>query len=338
MAKDDSFLTLKKQLKSKELKSLYLFYGDEVFIRDMYLSEMLKLIPDDGFSDFNKIIIDGKDLTIERADDAINSFPVMSDKKIVVIKSSGIFKSCPDDAKNFWQNIFSKLPTEVLLIFVETQIDKRSTLFKSANANGLCVDFAYMKDYEIVPWLMREASKSGKKISKDAAELLISLCDPGIINIKNQLDKLINYSGEEIYRSDIEKVVSKPMTLVVFEITDAIIEKNSDKAMSVILRMKENKESAFNILYLLSSAFDKMLYTKLALANGATFDTVSARLKLPPFIARKYADSAKKFSEDFLADKIAKTAMLDLSVKQGEVDEWTALFSYVFDCLNNKKS
>lgn len=334
MAKDDSFLTLKKQLKSKELKSLYLFYGDEIFIRDMYLAEMQKLVADnDAFSDFNKIVIDGKDLTLERADDAINSFPVMSDKKIVTIKNSGIFKSCPEDAKNFWQNIFSNLPEEVLLIFVETQVDKRNALFKAANTKGLCVDFAYMKDYEIVPWVAREAGKAGKKISKDAAEFLVSMCDPGIINVKNELDKLINYSGEEIYRSDVEKVVSRPMSLVVFEITDALIEKNSDKAMSVILRMKENKESAFNILYLLSSAFDKMLYAKLMLENGATYDTIASRLKLPPFIARKYADSSKKFSQEFLSDKITKTAEIDLSIKQGEVDEWTALLSYVFDCL-----
>ena len=162
----------------------------------------------------------------------------------------------------------------------------------------------------------------------------MAMCDPGIENVKNELDKLINYCDGEIYKTDIDKVVSKPLSIVIFEVTDAMMSGDADTAMSVILRMKENKESAFNVLYLLSSAFDKMLHAKLLLAEGATYDMVSSRLKLTPFIARKYIDGAKRFSEEFLVQRICRTAECDLAVKQGEIDEWTALLQYVFECLN----
>lgn len=333
MAKDDSFLTLKKQLKEKNTGNLYLFFGEEVFIRDMYLEHMKKLVPDNDFSDFNNIILDGKDLTQGKADDTINSFPVMAEKKIIIIKNSGIFKACPEDSKAFWEETLSLIPDYVLLIFVEDEINKKNVLFKAVSKYGLCVNFEYQKDYEIIPWVIREAKKAGKKMSKDAAELLVSLCDPGLINIKNELDKLISYAGEEIYRSDIEKVVSRPMSLAIFEITDAIAEKNADKALSMIMRLKENKESAFNIIYLLSSSFDKMLNAKLMLENGATYDMIASNMKLSPFIAKKYIASSKNFSQEFLMDRIIKTAKIDLAIKQGELEEWTALFSYVAECL-----
>ncbi len=331
--KEDNFLKLKKQLKEGKTENLYLFFGEEVFVKDMYTEQIKKLVPDDGFGDFNRIFLDGKDSDFDKIDDALNSFPMMAEKKLVVIKNSGIFKSATEEVKEFWQTRLSNLADYILLIFDERETDKRSVLYKTAAKYGLCVEFKFMKDYEISSWVTREVQKAGKKISKEAAEYLVSMCDSGISNVKNELDKLLGYCGDEIYKSDIEKVVSKPLGIVVFEITDALIAKNGDLAMKLILKMKENKESAFNILYLMSSAFDKMLYCKLLLNEGATYDIISSKLKLAPFITRKYIDGAKSFSEEFLINRVCKTAEVDLAVKQGETDEWTALLQYVFECI-----
>lgn len=332
-AKEDSFLKLKQQIKNGETGNLYLFFGDEIFVKNMYLEKMKSMIPDGGFADFNSIYLEAGDMTPDRVDDALNSFPMMADKKLVLVKDSGIFKAASQEIKDFWQERLSDIPDYVLLIFDEREVDKRSVTYKAVAKYGLPVEFAYMKDYEVSAWVVREAQKAGKKISKDSADYLVAMCDAGISNVKNELDKLINYSDSEIYKSDIDKVVSKPMGIVVFEITDALIAGNGDKAMEVVLRMREGRESAFNILYLLSSAFDKMLYCKLMLSEGASYDAIAAKLKLAPFILRKYIDGAKQFSEEFLTQRIMKTAECDLAIKQGETDEWNALLQYIFECI-----
>ncbi len=332
-AKEDSFLKLKQQIKNGETGNLYLFFGDEIFVKNMYLEKMKSLIPDGGFADFNSIYLEAADMTPDKVDDALNSFPMMADKKLVVVKDSGVFKSASQEIKDFCQERLSDVPDYVLLIFDEREVDKRSITYKAVAKHGLPVEFAYMKDYEVSAWVVREVQKTGKKISKDSADYLVAMCDAGIANVKNELDKLINYSDGEIYRSDIDKVVSKPMGIVVFEITDALIAGNGDKAMEVVLRMRENRESAFNILYLLSSAFDKMLYCKLMLSEGASYDGIASKLKLAPFIVRKYIDGAKQFSEEFLTERVMKTAECDLAIKQGETDEWNALLQYIFECI-----
>lgn len=332
-AKEDSFLKLKQQIKNGQTGNLYLFFGDEVFVKNMYLEKMKSLIPDGGFADFNSIYLEAGDLTTDKVDDALNSFPMMADKKLVVVKDSGIFKSAGQEIKDFWQKKMADIPDYVLLIFDEREVDKRSVTYKAVAKYGLPVEFAYMKDYEVSAWVVREAQKAGKRISKDSADYLVAMCDAGISNVKNELDKLIDYSDGEIYKSDIDKVISKPMGIVVFEITDAIIAGNGDKAMEVVLRMRESRESAFNILYLLSSAFDKMLYCKLMLSEGAAYDAIAAKLKLAPFIVRKYIDGAKQFSEEFLIERVMKTADCDFAIKQGETDEWNALLQYIFECI-----
>lgn len=337
MAKEDSFLQLKQQIKSGNIGNLYLFTGEEVFVKDMYLEKMKSFVPDGGFADFNYIFLDGKDAVSGKVDDALDSFPMMSEKKLVVIKNSGIFKKASEEVKNFWQERLSDIPDYVLLIFDEQEVDKRNTLYKAVQKNGLFVEFLYMKDYEVASWVAREVQKAGKKIAKDAADYLVAMCDPGIANVKNELQKLLDYSDGEIYKSDIDKVVSKPLSIVIFEITDSLMAGNADKVMSLLLKQKENKESVFNILYLLHSAFDKMLYAKLLLDEGLSYDVVASRLKLAPFISKKYIEGAKRFSVSFLKDRVCSAAEIDLAIKQGETDEWTALMQYVFECINSNK-
>ena len=333
MAKEDNFLKLKQQIKTNSCKNLYLFYGEEAFIKDMYVERLKKTVPDGGFPDFNHIYLEGREASGPMAEDALDSFPMMTDKKLIVIKNSGIFKSPTADQKEFWQNRLENIPDFVLIIFDEQEVDKRSVLYKTFSKTGLAVEFKYLKSYEIVAWVTREVQKNGKKIDKSAAEYLVGMCDEGIRNVKNELDKLINYCDKEIYISDIDNVVSKPLNIVVFEITDAIMAGNTDKAMSVVMRLRDNKESAFNILYLLSSAFDKMLHCKLLLEEGASYDAIAGKMKLAPFIVRKYIDSSKKFSQDFLINRVCRAAETDLAVKQGEANEWTALMQYIFECL-----
>ncbi|MCR4718632.1 MAG: DNA polymerase III subunit delta [Firmicutes bacterium] len=334
--KEDNFLALKKQLKSGEFGNLYLFFGEETFVKDSYVKYMQGLVPDDGFSDFNQIFIDGSDAEFDRIDDAIDSFPVMAEKKVIIIKNSGIFKpkiTGGDEVRDFWQKRLSNLPDFVILIFDEQEADKRSSLYKLVSKHGLAVEFSYMKDYELVAWIVRETQKNGKKISKSTAEYLLSLCDPGISNIKNELLKLFNYCGDEIYQSDVEKVVSKPLSVVIFDITDAILKGDRDSAVATLLKLQENKVSAFNVMYLLSSNFDKLLRCKLLLKENATYDAIASKLKLSPYVARKYISDCKGFSEDFLIERICKTAEYDFKIKQGLIDEQTALISYVTEAL-----
>ena len=335
MAKEeDSFLTLKQQIKAGNIGNLYLFFGEETFVKDMYLEKLKSFVPDGGFGDFNYIYLDGKDAESEKVDDALNSFPMMAEKKLVVIKNSGIFKKSTEEVKEFWLERLSDIPDYVMLIFDEQEIDKRNALYKAVIKSGLAVEFSYMKDYEVAGWVTREAQKAGKKMSKDAADYLVAMCDPGISNVKNELMKLIDFSDNEIYITDMDKVVSKPLSVAVFDITDALMEKNGDKVMSTVLRMQDNNETAFNILYLLHSAFEKMLYSKLLLAEGFSYDMISKRLGLANFISKKYIAGAKNFSAKFLQDRISKVSEIDLSIKQGEIDEWTALLQYVFECIN----
>jgi DNA polymerase-3 subunit delta len=332
--KDSSLMTLKRQLKEHTLSNLYLFYGEEAFLKELYLTRIKAQIPDGGLPEFNHIKIESTQFTFDQINDFFESYPMMTEHKLIVLKNSGIFKSPKEEMKAFWTTRLSDIPEFVTVIFDEKEVDKRSSTYKALVKNGMAVEFEYLKETDLVTWVQREVKNAGKRIDKENAVYFVNICDPGIITLQNELDKLIHYCNTEIYRTDIDRVVSKSLQIRVFEITDSIMAKNTSHAMEVLADLKTIKESAFKILYLLSSTFDKMLQIKLLLADGATFQDAASKIGTSPFIARKYADSAKGFSVDFLMGRVIRIAEIDFAIKQGKVEDWLALEQYIAECAN----
>lgn len=331
MAKTDGFTELKKQIKENKLSGLYLLYGQEVYIKENYIKKMTDSIDDCGFPDFNRIVIDGKSMTLSEVDDAIESFPMMSEKKLIIIKDSGIFQKATEEQKEYWVKRLENLPDYVILIFDEEGADKRGILYKRAAKTGLAAEFNYMSVSDLVTWVSREVMNANLKISKDVAEYFVSVCDEGMSNLKNELDKLLNYCDEQITKTDVDKIVSKAVGIRVFELTDCIMAKDADGALKILFELKTVKESAFKLLYLLSSSFDKMLKCSLLLSGGDNYNDIAAKIGTAPFIAKKYANSARGFGENYLVDRIIEVADIDLAIKSGEIDEWSALEKYVIN-------
>lgn len=329
MAGNTGFIELKKQIKDKNLKNLYLFFGDEEYIKNIYIDKIKELIPDGGLPDFNHISMDEKDLSFDAIDDALESFPMMTEKKLVIIKNSDIFYKTKEDIKEFWIKRLKDIPEYVTLIFDEGKIDKRSSLYKTVSKFGLGVEFEYLSETDMVLWIEREVRKNKKTITRNNAQYLAGVCGSGLSYVKHELEKLIDFSENEITLSDIDRTVAKSLDIRVFELADAIMNGNADYAVSLMNDFKTVKESAFKILYLLSGTFDKMLRSKLMLAEGASFNEIAEKTGLKPFIARKYAENGKKFKENYLIERITRVADIDLDIKEGNIDEWIALEQYV---------
>ncbi|MCC8160066.1 MAG: DNA polymerase III subunit delta [Oscillospiraceae bacterium] len=337
--KNDSLLKLKKQIKDGKLSPLYLFYGEEDFRKDFYVKKVVERIPDGGFPEFNHIKLNGADVPFSEYDDAWESFPMMTDKKLIHIKDSGIFKPkrakedaySTDELKAFWTEKFKRISDDTVVIFDETSVDKRSSLYKALLKSGTAVEFNYLSEAELVTWVVKQCLDAKKKMSKQNAYYLITLCDPGLNNINNELQKLFDFCDKEIYKSDIDRVVSKSIQVIVFKLTDAIMAGDTRTAAATLMDLKNTDKDAFPVIYLMFSTFEKMLRVKLM--RGATQGEIAAKLGVSAYIARKYIDSAAGFGVDSLAWMTRRVAEIDLAIKEGRIEDWAALEQYVTECI-----
>ncbi len=334
----NSLTKLKNDIKQGTLSRLYVFYGEETYLKELYTKQILNLVPDDGFEEFNKIIIDGKEASLTEVSDALESFPMMNDRKIVLINNSGIFKKATEETKSFYTNAFSKLSDDTVLIFNESEVDKRNALFKAASKCGEITEFALLSDSDLTAFVMREINSSGKKIDKDDAEYIVNICDKGLGSLHNEIAKLISCTNEKILRSDIDSLVTKSLQIQVFDLCDSLMEKNTNRVLQILRDMKTVKESPFKLLYILFSTFEKMLKSKLMAADSMTYDEISKGLGVAPFIAKKYIKGAQGFSLDELTSLVSGMAEAELLIKQGKCDEWSALENLIYIPLKKERN
>ena len=340
----------KQHIKNNTPSQAYLFYGEEIFLKNMYIPKIKALGYDGSFPDFNDIRITA-DNTIDEIDALFESYPVMSDKKFIYVKDSGIFKSgksadSVQSAKTeFWVEKLKNIPDFLFIIFDEKDVDARSAAYKAVAKAGTILQFNYWDEHETLAWVQRGFSKAGKKIDKSVAEYFLSVCNKGLGEISNEMNKLINYCPTEVLKSDIDNVVSKSLDVQVFSITDYIIAGNVKGAVSVLSDFKAQNMKPIEIFFLIFGAFDKMLHTMLMLKNGATYDMVSSKIfpKNQPskmtFLIKKYAHGAQMLGEKFLTKQVIDAAEINLNIRQGNIDDWTALEQYVTECIyaNNSK-
>lgn len=335
----DNLMQLKRELKNGELKPLYIFHGEEEFLREMYVKRVRDCVPDGGFPEFNHIKIEGRDVPFEEYDDAWEGFPMMTDKRLVHIKDSGIFavksgkgEASSEDKKEFWGEKLKRISDDTVVIFEETSVDKRSALYKAASKVGMVVEFKYLSDSDLVAWVVKQFLNAKKKISKENAYYLITITDKGLANLSNEVKKLIDFCDDEVYKTDIDRVVSKSTEVVVFELTDSIMIGNTQKAMQTLSDLKTIKENPFTIMYLMLGTFEKILQAKLM--SNSSLGEIASALGLSPFVSRKYIDGAKGFSEKSLISMIRRVPEIDLEIKEGRVEQWGGLELYVMNCIH----
>lgn len=336
--KKNDIIELKQELEEKKLRNLYLFYGDEEYLKEHYIKKITALVPDCGLEEFNRISISGcTDYNIY--DDAFEGMPMMTDKRTLLIRDSNIFTITRkngitppnDDEKAFWEKKFTRLCGDTVVIFCEKNVDARSVLFKAAAKAGMTVKCEFLPDEELASIVIRHAAKAGKKIDKDVALYLVSVIDPGLNNLYSELNKLINFCDDVIYQSDVDRAVSKSMSVQIFSITDGITEKNAKKVFDVINNLKTQKESAFGVLYLIYANVEKML--RLKLAGVRNRNEAAEVLGTTPWLAARYLESAAKFETDKLTRLVCRVPEIDYEIKNGKVTEWQALEQYVFEAL-----
>ncbi len=317
---------LKKQLSENKLQKLYLFFGEETFLIDVNIDRISALVPDMGFEDFNRLVLDGSSVPLSEIADAIEAFPMMAEKKLVIIKNSGAFKGkASQEIKEFYINKIENIQCDTVVIFKETDVDKRSTVYKAAQKAGWTGEFTKLDDTDLVTWVMREVKVRDRKISKENAAFLISITDRSLQTLKNEIDKLSSYTEDEITKVAIERLASRSLEARVFDLCDAIMEKDAGKSLLLIRELKTNKESPYGILYILFSTFSKMLKAQVLSDRHEPYDAYAGELGVPAFSVKKYVAGAKRFTKSELAGFLMMAVETDLSIKQGNIEQWQAI-------------
>jgi DNA polymerase III subunit delta len=326
---------LKKQIKEVKLQNVYLFYGEEDYLIKYYINIITKLIVNDENSELNFISFDGK-IDVNTIISNCETLPIFSDKKVVIAKNSGLFKSKKGaetsvsdkkSTKDRFSEYVASVPAYTCLILVETEVDKRLKLVNAIKKHGLVVELDFQKPADLVKWVIKVFRSYNKSIEQMSASYLVENSEYSMNELLNEIEKIVNFVGDkkQIDIADIESVCNKSIKSRIFELTDAVSQGDMSKALILLKDMSSLKEPMQKVLFMIIRQIRMLYRIKLLRQKGMRDDLVSKQMGLTPFVASKVMSISRNLDISILEKAMFYSLELDESIKTGKISDKIAI-------------
>lgn len=319
-------LRLKQDLAKGSFQKLYVLCGEEAYLKEYCLRQLRQKVVDETFADFNLIELDGKSLTPDELTEAVDSYPAMSDRKLVIVTDFNLYAP-PAAFGDKLIELLSDLPEYVCLVFyfdvLEAKPDKRTKIYKLLEKEACIADFARLEEKELIEHIERRAKQLHCMISAEDASYMVFLCGNSLTNLMGEVEKAAAHSTTgEIKRYNIDAVCSPVLDAVVFDLTDAIAAGKFDKAVSLVgdlIRMKNNEVLLFTTI----TRHIQRLYAAKICAETRGGDRYLAEMigSKSPYYAKKIQSAARRLSLPVLRRAASLCAETDSALKGSAVDK-----------------
>ena len=310
---------LKKDLKEHNPDRLYIFHGEETYLRDYYLGRMKEQILSDGMDVFNYRQIGAKEMSPRILEEAVDCLPMMAERTMVLVTDYDLYKAGEKDREEYIR-IFSQLPDYCCVVFLYDLIpykgDARTKLAQALKKYGTVVDFVRQDQGDLVDWVRRRFRALGKEIDSRLALDLIFLCGDLMTNLIGEIEKIGAYSKQpHITWADVEAVATPQLDAVVFKMTDAIGERNFDKAAQVLGELYQMQEPPIKIMWALGRQMRQIYSARLAMEQRRGAGYVAGLWNIKPYPAEKLMNSARRFDLMWCRRAVCRCAQTDLAMK-----------------------
>ena len=309
-------------IKKNRFMPVYLLYGPEDYLRKSYARQLREaLIPPDDMMNFT--LFHGDETDPEEVIDMGMTEPFLTQRRVVLLEDTGFFRSACDRLADF----FGHIPDTLIVICSEESVDKRSRLYKTAAKNGRVVEFARQKEDRLVSWVISGMRSYGKEISPADARLFVNRVGPEMGLLKNEIDKLISYTGSRpaVTGADIETITVVRLEDRIFEMISAIADRKQQRALDLFYDLLMLKESPVKILVLLGRYYNQLRKAKELAGRNLPAKEISSQTGIPPFTLKNALRIAETYSVADLARALEDIVQTDEAIKTGRITDRLAL-------------
>lgn len=314
--------SLNEDLKTGKFKQIYLLYGEEAYLKKQYKERFIKAMLPEGDT-MNYAYYEGKNTDIKEVIDLAETLPFFAERRLIVFENTGFFKSAGADLADY----IGDMPDTTYFIFIESEVDKRSRLYKAVKAKGHIVELGVQDENTLRRWVQGLVKKEHKTMEPGDIVYFLNKVGTDMENITKELEKLVCYAMDRdvLTREDIDAVCVTQITSHIFEMVNAVAEKNQGKALDLYYELLALKEPPMRILFLLTREYRILFHVKALLKQGYGRREIASKAGLHPFAAGRYMDQAKRFHTRELRAAIEEGADIEQRVKTGLLTDHLAV-------------
>ena len=220
-----------------------------------------------------------------------------------------------------------QVPDTTCLLFVESEVDKRSKLYKAVKKYGYPAELGRQDFNQLARWAAGILAKDGKKITGRTMELFLAKTGDDMENIRMELEKLVSFTmGRDVITDeDVEAICTVRVTNKIFDMVTAIVNRQTKKAMDLYEDLLTLKEPPMRIMFLIARQFNQILQVKELMAKGMDKGAIASLIKVPPFVAGKMMPQAKTFTREQILSCVTQCVEAEEAVKTGRLNDRMAV-------------
>ena len=322
---------ISEHIKQGFFKPVYLLYGEERYLRRQYRERLQKALTSEGDT-MNTHFYHGKDIPVGEIIDLAETLPFLAERRVIFINNSGLFKSGGEKMAEY----LPEMSESTCIIFTESEVDKRSKLFKAVQSKGYAAEFAIQDENTLKRWIAGMLAKENKKITESTVQLFLTKTGTDMENIQMELEKLICYcmDKEVVTDADVEAICTTRITNHIFDMINAIADKKQREALELYYDLLALKEPPMRILFLIARQCNMLLQAKELKVKGHDNRSIAAKMGIAPFIAGKYLTQAAKFKTATLRTAVEKCVEAEEAIKSGRMNDMMSVEILILSVLS----
>jgi DNA polymerase III subunit delta len=320
-----------KDLEAGKWKPFYLVAGEETFQSDELVSRLKEFfIKDEISSSFNFESWDAEHVDAGALLASLETLPGLfaaADSVRLVVCHH--FEKANAHTLEVLEHYFKNPSESTALVLLATKADKRKAWVKAVDERGAILEVNEPYDREWPRWQPFFEKKLGKKIAKEAWDLLVEQSGRSLSVLWSDLQKVSVFVGkaEDIRVSDISALGVLPGGEDIFALADDVLFLRPYPAVKKFSSMVQSGESEVKILAILVRQFRQVQrYLELSQKGVTDPKAIGPQMGIHPFFVTKLSQQARLHSLPKLRQTFHTLAESDYRLKTGEAGLFESFF------------
>ena len=251
-------------LKKRVFDPVYYFHGDDDFLKDARVRELIETAIDPSTRDFNLEQRRGAELDAEGLDLLLSTPPMLAERRVVVVRDVDKLKK---DPRKLLDSYLKRPAHDTVLLLVAPSGAKPDRMLSDGST---AVEFAPLTGDRVPKWVAHQVeTKLGRTITPDAISLLVQAVGEDLAQLAVELEKLASFSDGIIDETAVSAVVGVRRGESLSDLLDAIAGRDATQALALLPGvLQQPKTTAVSIVMNLTTQTLALAYGEAARARG----------------------------------------------------------------------
>lgn len=328
------------------IRPVYLVYGGEAFLESELLRALRDAIVRPETEAFNYHVIDYRADQLTQALSTAQTMPFFDQRRLVIVRDCPAFmpprrKQDADqegeEKETGMEGLLAYLQRPVdttCLVFTMENVDNRKKTTKAAMALGGAVECKPLKDVDAVLWAQERATRYGKKMSGEAARILVEKVGTDLRSLDSDLSKLALFAegAREITVTHVQQAVSGTAETEIYKLTEAVMLKQRSQAIQYLASVLRQVDHPLQVLAAITNQFRLLLLIQALVRRGVSLKEGPGLAKIHPYRYQVLSRQVMKFSRPELVGALERLLETDIAMKSGH-DPRLALEAVVVELM-----